>query len=354
MTEYISNELASNASINQIIFFYTQNDITYLIQCEESSPGSITDYSFSNTLIFTHEQLNINKTYRLVCKKLSVTFIYQILNNIFFNIDFNLIEQQQREFSIKDQENLKTHLKKDLIYYLELNRRPNDFLYHCFLKKYYDYESMMISQQNSLQDDSYRQEFTNDQFVSLPSHEQPDGFSGVEGTDEKIEVIEAVFDKLLQISSSFQQFHQNEVTSSELTINPEPSSNDIEGKILMEEANPPSEGVESSNESESSTERTRSSPCDWSEEGAVECLLSYLKENKDLARKRGGINWEQASTRLREHNFDFSAKQCSTKWKNIKRESKKNMMYKSQVEEILGKNDKKKKKITKYLLNKYK
>src|SRR5436305_10064438 len=108
-------------------FFYGLSNAIYHIECEElMSPDSATEYS-SNVFSFLHKPLGTERIYQLACRKLSITFIFQFLNKLFHNIEVNHIEQQQREFSDKDQKNLKSHLEKDLARYLTLNYRPNIF-----------------------------------------------------------------------------------------------------------------------------------------------------------------------------------------------------------------------------------
>src|SRR5687768_16535340 len=71
----------------------------------------------------------------------SHTFIFQFLNKIIYGIEFNQCEQQQQEFSKSHQENLRFHLKKDLIHYLAPKRiyNQNDGLYWNFIQDSYTY-----------------------------------------------------------------------------------------------------------------------------------------------------------------------------------------------------------------------
>src|SRR4051794_7394059 len=77
----------------------------------------------NNTYVFYHEQPEIKKIYQVTCEMVSNTFIFQFLSKIIYGIQFIQIEHQQhQEFSKVHQENLKLHLKKDLIHYLAPNQ----------------------------------------------------------------------------------------------------------------------------------------------------------------------------------------------------------------------------------------
>jgi hypothetical protein len=121
--------------INKHSFFYAPcNDFQmYHIVCEEvpltfevvSQLINNTDNNFinnyaqaSNIYVFYHEQPEIKKIYQVTCEMVSHTFMFQFLNKIIYGIQFTQGEHQQQEFSKKHQDNLKFHLKKDLIYYL--------------------------------------------------------------------------------------------------------------------------------------------------------------------------------------------------------------------------------------------
>ncbi|GBC04439.1 hypothetical protein RclHR1_05690007 [Rhizophagus clarus] len=107
-----------------------------------------------------------------------------------------------------------------------------------------------------------------------------------------------------------------------------------------------------SNENEN-LEKETSRKCVWHEE-PVKLLLSFLikhkKEVNQLAAKRGrGGNiktklWDDAVAMLSENGYHgrYTSKQCSIKWKNIKKDYKDNnnqSQYKSEVEEILNGNE---------------
>ena len=69
-------------------------------------------------MTFYHEQPETMKIYQVTCEMVSHTSIFQFLNKIIYGIQFTQIENQQQEFSKRHQDNLKFHLKKDLIHYL--------------------------------------------------------------------------------------------------------------------------------------------------------------------------------------------------------------------------------------------
>lgn len=92
----------------------------------------------------------------------------------------------------------------------------------------------------------------------------------------------------------------------------------------------------------------------WSED-SVKLLLSYLIEHKEkvnklAAKRRGGSTiktklWDDAVIMLSKNGFKYTAKQCSIKWKNIKKDyndsnnqSSNDLWYKSEVEKILSEN----------------
>jgi hypothetical protein len=72
--------------------------------------------------VFYHEQPEIKKIYQITCEMVSHTFMLQFLNRIIYGIQFQSEHQQQQQefskFSKRHQDNLKFHLKKDLIYFL--------------------------------------------------------------------------------------------------------------------------------------------------------------------------------------------------------------------------------------------
>src|SRR5436190_3158978 len=104
---YIANLLDHNTCKT---FFYGLSNAIYHIECEELiSPDLATIYS-SNVFSFLHRPPGTERLYQLACRKISVTFISQLLNKLFHNVEVNHIEQNPREFSESDQKNLKSHL----------------------------------------------------------------------------------------------------------------------------------------------------------------------------------------------------------------------------------------------------
>ncbi|RIA98891.1 hypothetical protein C1645_748691 [Glomus cerebriforme] len=113
-------------------FFYTPcNDFQmYHIICEEiplsfesvsqllNNTDNISIYQCNNIYTFYHEQPEIKKIFQVTCEMVSHTTIFQFLNKIIYGIQSIQNENQWHEFSKNHQENLKFHLKKDLIYYL--------------------------------------------------------------------------------------------------------------------------------------------------------------------------------------------------------------------------------------------
>src|SRR5581483_5706857 len=83
----------------------------------------------------------------ITCEMVSHTFMFQFLNKIIYGIQYVQIDHQQQEFSKKHQENLKFHLKKDLIHYLapkqSYERRYN--LFNEFFQDYKMYYENMIN-----------------------------------------------------------------------------------------------------------------------------------------------------------------------------------------------------------------
>jgi hypothetical protein len=142
-------------------FFYAPlNDFQmYYVICEEISLSfenislmidtdndSTHNYvQFGNIYTFYHKQPEIEKIYRLTCEMVSHTFVFQFLNKTFFGIQFFQNEYQQQEFSKRHQENLKFHLRKDLIHYLipKQTGEQNFNLFKGFIQDYYTFESMI-------------------------------------------------------------------------------------------------------------------------------------------------------------------------------------------------------------------
>ncbi|GES98187.1 kinase-like domain-containing protein [Rhizophagus clarus] len=151
-----------NIVTNKYSFFYApSNDFQlYHIFCEETpltfelvsrlinnaDNNLIHNYSrFDNTYVFYHQQPEIKKIYRVTCEMISHTFIFQFLNKIIYgNYSFQY-EYEQQEFSKRHQENLKFHLKKDLIHYLtsKPTYEQESDLFKKFIQDYYVYESMI-------------------------------------------------------------------------------------------------------------------------------------------------------------------------------------------------------------------
>ncbi|PKY54510.1 hypothetical protein RhiirA4_473366 [Rhizophagus irregularis] len=141
-------------------FFYAPfNDFQmYYIICEEmpltfenvsqliisGDHNSIHNYNKSNSIfMFYHEQPEIKKIYQVTCEMVSHTFIFQFLNKAFFGIQYIQNEYQQQEFSKRHQENIKFHLKKDLIHYLnpKQTNEQNFDLFKGFIQDYCIFES---------------------------------------------------------------------------------------------------------------------------------------------------------------------------------------------------------------------
>src|SRR5436305_8208739 len=72
----------------------------------------------NNIYIFYHEQPEIKKIYQVTCEMISHTFMFQFLNKIIYGIQTTQNLYQRQEFTERHQENLRFHLKKDLIHYL--------------------------------------------------------------------------------------------------------------------------------------------------------------------------------------------------------------------------------------------
>ncbi|GBB89424.1 hypothetical protein RclHR1_01610015 [Rhizophagus clarus] len=149
---------------NEYSFFYAPcNDFQmYHIICKEiffnfesvsqllsnTDDISMNNYAQSNNIfVFYHEQPEIKKIYQVTCEMVSHTFLFQYLNRIIYNIQFVNCEHQQQEFSNSHRENLKFHLKKDLIHYLmPRNFYKNNYNEHeRFVQDYHFYASMINS-----------------------------------------------------------------------------------------------------------------------------------------------------------------------------------------------------------------
>jgi hypothetical protein len=149
-----------NIVTHKYSFFYAPNNDfqLYHIYCEEvpltfelvsrlmdgtdSSP--IHNYSqFNNVYVFYHQQPEVKKIYQITCEMISHTFVFQFLNKIIYGNHFVQSEYQQQEFSKRHRENLKFHLKKDLIHHLisKPTYEQNFDLYKRFIQDYYVYES---------------------------------------------------------------------------------------------------------------------------------------------------------------------------------------------------------------------
>jgi hypothetical protein len=175
--------------MSKLSFFYAPlNDFQmYYIICEEvplsfenvslmidADNDSTHNYvQFSNIYTFYHKQPEIKKIYRVTCEMVSHTFVFQFLNKTFFGIQFFQNEYQQQEFSKRHQENLKFHLKKDLIHYLTPKQtgEQNFDLFKEFIQDYYTFESMV----NTNKDDILNQQY---EANSLPINSQHDYKNG--------------------------------------------------------------------------------------------------------------------------------------------------------------------------------
>lgn len=144
--------------VSEYSFFYKPyNDFQmYHIVCEEI-PLS---YEFVAQLInnpdpinsnkvyrFYHEQTEIKKIYQVTCKMIPHAFIFQFLNKIIYNIQYTEREYQQQDFSVVHQENLRFHLKRDLIHYLMPKNVYEDDcnLHKRLVQDYRKYENVMNS-----------------------------------------------------------------------------------------------------------------------------------------------------------------------------------------------------------------
>ncbi|CAB5186662.1 hypothetical protein RhiirA5_400956 [Rhizophagus irregularis] len=160
-----SSLLAHSQVMSEYSFFYTPcNDFQiYHIICKEISfsfesmsqlisntDNNKIDSNYvkpNNIYVFYHELPEIKKIYKVTCEMVPHTFIFQFLNKVIYNIEFIKCEHQKQEFSIRHQENLKLHLKKDLIHYLVPKNvhEDNYNLHKRFIQDYYIYESMTNS-----------------------------------------------------------------------------------------------------------------------------------------------------------------------------------------------------------------
>ncbi|GBB96985.1 hypothetical protein RclHR1_02890012 [Rhizophagus clarus] len=166
------------ANMRECLFFYTpRNDFQmYHIICKEISFNfesvsqliSNNDDNLMNNhvqpsdiFIFYHEQPEIKKIYQVTCEMVSHTFLFQFLNKIIYNIQFVNCEHQEQEFTKIHQENLKFHLKKDLIHYLTPKNiyEDNYNVHKRFIQDYRIYESMINS--NAYMPNNFQQHDTN-------------------------------------------------------------------------------------------------------------------------------------------------------------------------------------------------
>ncbi|CAB4444781.1 unnamed protein product [Rhizophagus irregularis] len=142
--------------LSKYSFFYAPfNDFQmYYIICEEmpltfesvsrliinADNNFIHNYTeLNNIFMFYHEQPEIKKIYQVTCEMISHTFIFQFLNKTFFGTQFIQSEYQQQEFSRRHQENIKFHLKNDLIHYLnpKQTNEQNFDLFKGFIQDYH-------------------------------------------------------------------------------------------------------------------------------------------------------------------------------------------------------------------------
>lgn len=124
--------------MSEVSFYYAPNNDfqIYHINCKEISfdfegvsqlidntdNNMIDNYVQSNKIfVFYHKQPEIKKIYQVTCEMVSHTTIFQFLNKTVYDIQFVNCEHHQQvfqDFSKKHQENLKFHLKNNLIHYL--------------------------------------------------------------------------------------------------------------------------------------------------------------------------------------------------------------------------------------------
>jgi len=157
-------------------FFYRpcNDNQMYHINCEEM-PLSFENFSqlinnvdnnsihnhvqFDNIYVFYHVQIDSKKIYKLTCEMIPYTFMIQFLNKNIYGREFNQIEQQQK-FSRHHQENLRLHLKKDLVNYFTPKKiyKQNNDLYNNFIQDYRAYENMISSNTNTF---NHAQQYNN-------------------------------------------------------------------------------------------------------------------------------------------------------------------------------------------------
>ncbi|CAB4486019.1 hypothetical protein RhiirA5_498334 [Rhizophagus irregularis] len=179
---FLSARPQENIFTNKCSFFYApSNDFQlYHVLCEEmpltfelvsqliddTDSNSIHNCSqFNNIYEFYHQQPEVKKIYRVTCEMISHTLIFQFLNKIIYGNHSIQCEYQQQEFSKSHQENLKFHLKKDLIHYLTSSSPTygqNFDLFKIFIQDYYAYEGMINPNSTptvNSQNDRYNQEY---------------------------------------------------------------------------------------------------------------------------------------------------------------------------------------------------
>jgi len=138
--------MSGSFSSSEHSFFYRYGAHLYHITYKEVPK---TDYfsldddpvQDNNVYIFYHFLTDIQKFYKVFCRMLSPTFIFQFLNKLIYKIKFHQYEEQQQKISEK--ENLEKHLKKDFIHYLA--SKQNSCLDSTFFQDYVTYQGMTSS-----------------------------------------------------------------------------------------------------------------------------------------------------------------------------------------------------------------
>ena len=187
------SQTTATAVISKCSFFYAPcNDFQmYHIICEEiplsselvsaliNNTDNNLNQSVNNTYVFYYEQHETKKIYKITCEMVSHTFIFQFLNKVIYGIQFAQIEYQRQEFSKKHQENLKFHLKKDLIHYLA-SKQVYEQRYNLFNEFFQDYVTYYEDMINSNVDILNHSQQCNTNFLppDQPSTSQQDNNYG--------------------------------------------------------------------------------------------------------------------------------------------------------------------------------
>jgi hypothetical protein len=142
---------------NEYSFFYVPyGDFQiYHITCTELSLtfenvsqliNNTDNSSINNIYVFYHQQPEVEKIYKVTCKMISHTFIFQFLNKIIYGNQFTQCNHQQQEFSNRHQENLKSHLKRDFTHYLtpkQIHEQNCDLFYQDY-DNYQNYNTNIL------------------------------------------------------------------------------------------------------------------------------------------------------------------------------------------------------------------